>query len=90
MASARLGAGRSQRYPLGGAYGASHDGKVATFVRVQFVTHAYSTFQYTTQMNIEPDMKVSYKFQEEIEDLIYKHHVNLMMVRLTECAWHFE
>lgn len=41
-------------------------------------------------MNIEPDMKVSYKFQEEIEDLIYKHHVNLMMVRLTECAWHFE
>ncbi|KAG7387835.1 hypothetical protein PHYPSEUDO_013606 [Phytophthora pseudosyringae] len=35
---------------------------------------------YTTQMNIESDMKVSYKFQEEVEDLIYKHRVNLMMV----------
>ncbi|KAI9907720.1 hypothetical protein PsorP6_016186 [Peronosclerospora sorghi] len=35
---------------------------------------------YTTQMDIEPDRKVSYKFQEEVEDLIYKHHVNLMMV----------
>ncbi|KAL4140320.1 hypothetical protein PRNP1_014605 [Phytophthora ramorum] len=35
---------------------------------------------YTTQMNIEPDMKVSYKFQEEVEDLIYKYRVNLMMV----------
>ncbi|KAI9996581.1 hypothetical protein PInf_014313 [Phytophthora infestans] len=35
---------------------------------------------YTTQMNIESDMKVSYKFQEEVEDLIYEHRVNLMMV----------
>ncbi|KAG6595882.1 putative calcineurin-like phosphoesterase [Phytophthora cinnamomi] len=35
---------------------------------------------YTTQMNIEPDMKVSYKFQEEVENLIYNHRVNLMMV----------
>ncbi|KAE9109456.1 hypothetical protein PF007_g12232 [Phytophthora fragariae] len=35
---------------------------------------------YTTQMNIESDMKVSYKFQEEVEDLIYQHRVNLMMV----------
>jgi DUF2075 family protein len=32
-------------------------------------------------MNIESDMKVSYKFQEEVEDLIYKNRVNLMMVR---------
>ncbi|KAL8004924.1 hypothetical protein Plhal703r1_c09g0049741 [Plasmopara halstedii] len=35
---------------------------------------------YTTQMNIEADMKVSFKFQEEVEDLIYTHRVNLMMV----------
>ncbi|TDH69140.1 hypothetical protein CCR75_009376 [Bremia lactucae] len=35
---------------------------------------------YTTQMYIDGDMNVSYKFQEEVEDLIYKHRVNLMMV----------
>ncbi|GMF10884.1 unnamed protein product [Phytophthora lilii] len=44
------------------------------------LTHSSLFLQYTTQMNIEPDMKVSYKFQEEVEDLIYKHRVNLMMV----------
>ncbi|GMF32738.1 unnamed protein product [Phytophthora fragariaefolia] len=50
-----------------------------------FAAHSWTnlpaSFQYTTQMNIEADMKVSYKFQEEVEDLIYKHRVNLMMVR---------
>lgn len=35
---------------------------------------------YTTQMNIESDQVVSNKFQEEVEDLIYEHRVNLMMV----------
>ncbi|CAH0515206.1 unnamed protein product [Peronospora belbahrii] len=35
---------------------------------------------YSTQMNIESDMIISYIFQEEVEDLIYKHRVNVMMV----------
>ena len=39
------------------------------------------TFQYTSQVDIEPDMNVSFKFQEEVEDLIYQHRVNVMLVR---------
>ncbi|CAI5735661.1 unnamed protein product [Peronospora destructor] len=35
---------------------------------------------YSSQMDIEPDMEVSYKFQDEVEDLIYKHRVNVMLV----------
>ncbi|RMX63691.1 hypothetical protein DD238_006494 [Peronospora effusa] len=35
---------------------------------------------YSSQLNIEPDMEVSYHFQEEVEDLIYKHRVNVMLV----------
>ena len=32
-------------------------------------------------MDIESDMNVSYAFQDEVEDLVYNHGVNLMMVR---------
>ncbi|RLN54878.1 hypothetical protein BBJ28_00002921 [Nothophytophthora sp. Chile5] len=37
---------------------------------------------YSTQLGMEPEMKVASHFRDEVEDLIHKHRVNLMMVRV--------
>ncbi|RLN97090.1 hypothetical protein BBJ28_00003323 [Nothophytophthora sp. Chile5] len=39
-------------------------------------------YMYSTQLGMEPEMKVASHFRDEVEDLIHKHRVNLMMVRV--------